>query len=90
MHPIVRDEVYLIGYEAIRNAYMHSAGSRLHVELTYGDYFSLRIRDNGSGIDPSIAVSGKAGHFGVPRCASEQHASERDLPSRLPRTQEPR
>src|SRR5580704_262903 len=23
-------------------------------------------------------------------CASEQHASERDLPSRLPRTQEPR
>ena len=26
----------------------------------------LRISDNGSGIDPSIAVSGKAGHFGVP------------------------
>jgi signal transduction histidine kinase/ligand-binding sensor domain-containing protein len=66
MHPIVRDEVYLIGYEAIRNAYMHSAGGRVHVELTYGDYLSLCIRDNGSGIDPSIAVSGKAGHFGVP------------------------
>jgi ligand-binding sensor domain-containing protein len=66
MHPIVRDEVYLIGYEAIRNAYMHSAGSRVHVELTYGDYLALCIRDNGSGIDPSIAVSGKAGHFGVP------------------------
>jgi signal transduction histidine kinase len=66
MHPIVRDEVYLIGYEAIRNAYMHSAGSRLHVQLTYGDYLSLSIRDDGTGIDPSIAVAGKAGHFGVP------------------------
>jgi signal transduction histidine kinase/ligand-binding sensor domain-containing protein len=66
MHPIVRDEVYLIGYEAIRNAYMHSAGSRLHVQLTYGDYLSLSIRDDGTSIDPSIAVAGKAGHFGVP------------------------
>ena len=65
MHPIVRDEVYLIGYEAIRNAYMHSAGSRLHVQLTYDDYLSLSIRDDGTGIDPSIAVAGKAGHFGV-------------------------
>ena len=66
MHPIVRDEVYLIGYEAIRNAYMHSAGSRLHVQLTYGDYLSLSIRDDGTGIDPSIAVAGRDGHFGVP------------------------
>jgi signal transduction histidine kinase len=65
MHPIVRDEVYLIGYEAIRNAYMHSAGSRLHVQLTYDNYLSLSIRDNGTGIDPSLAVAGKAGHFGV-------------------------
>src|SRR5262249_5259092 len=28
MHPIVRDEVYRIGYEAIRNAYQHSKGRR--------------------------------------------------------------
>src|SRR6267154_5754008 len=36
MHPIVRDEIYRIGYEAIRNACMHSGASRLEVELRYG------------------------------------------------------
>ena len=30
MHPIVRDEVYRIGYEAIRNACAHSQASQLH------------------------------------------------------------
>ena len=31
MHPIVRDEVYRIGYKAIRNACVHSQAARLHV-----------------------------------------------------------
>jgi signal transduction histidine kinase len=35
MHPIVRDEIYRIGYEAIRNACMHSGASQLEVELRY-------------------------------------------------------
>jgi signal transduction histidine kinase len=34
MHPVVRDEVYRIGYEAIRNACKHSGGSRLEVALS--------------------------------------------------------
>jgi signal transduction histidine kinase len=34
MHPIVRDEVYRIGYEAIRNAYAHSQAAHLRVDLT--------------------------------------------------------
>lgn len=66
MHPIVRDEVYLIGYEAIRNAHAHSSGSRIDVGLWYGDDLALSVRDNGSGIDPAIANSGKEGHFGLP------------------------
>ena len=65
MHPIVRDEVYRIGYEAIRNACIHSAGSRLHVELGYLDDLALRVSDNGRGIDPDLAEKGKGGHFGV-------------------------
>jgi signal transduction histidine kinase len=36
MHPVVRDELYRIGYEAIRNARTHSRGSRLDIALTYG------------------------------------------------------
>jgi signal transduction histidine kinase len=66
MHPIVRDEVYRIGYEAIRNAYKHSQASRLDVELRYAQDLALRVRDNGIGIDPSTAARGKDGHFGLP------------------------
>jgi signal transduction histidine kinase len=65
MHPIVRDEVYRIGYEAIHNARMHSAASRLEVELRYGDDLALRVSDSGTGIDAAIADSGKDGHFGL-------------------------
>ena len=65
MHPVVRDEIYRVGYEAIRNACMHSKGSRLEVELTYGHDLVLRVKDNGIGIDPRIGDHGKAGHFGL-------------------------
>jgi signal transduction histidine kinase len=62
MHPIVRDEVYRIGSEAIRNAEMHSLGTRLEVELSYEQDLALRISDNGRGIDPTAI---KDGHFGL-------------------------
>jgi signal transduction histidine kinase/ligand-binding sensor domain-containing protein len=65
MHPIVRDEVYRIGYEAIRNACVHSQATQLRVELSYAQDVSLRICDNGLGIDPDIMHRGKAGHFGL-------------------------
>ncbi len=65
MHPIVRDEVYRIGYEAIRNAYLHSQATRLEVELCYEQDLTLRVRDNGVGIDPAVVSTGKEGHFGL-------------------------
>jgi signal transduction histidine kinase len=65
MHPIARDEVYLIGYEAIRNACMHSGGTQVIVELEYGQDLRLRIRDNGHGMSQEILQFGKAGHFGL-------------------------
>lgn len=65
MHPIVRDEVYRIGYEAIRNACTHSEASRLDVELTYAHDLSVRVSDNGKGMDPVVADRGKEGHFGL-------------------------
>jgi signal transduction histidine kinase len=65
MHPLVSDEVYRIGYEAIRNACLHSGASRLTVELSYVDGLSLRIKDDGKGIDPDVAGTGKSGHFGL-------------------------
>ena len=65
MHPIVRDEIYRIGYEAIRNASSHSGASQLEVELRYAKGLTLRVSDNGMGIDPAIADMGKDGHFGL-------------------------
>ena len=65
MHPIVRDEIYRIGYEAIRNACAHSGASRLEVELRYARDLTLRVDDNGTGIDPAIADRAKDGHHGL-------------------------
>jgi ligand-binding sensor domain-containing protein/signal transduction histidine kinase len=64
VHPVVRDEVYRIGYEAIRNACIHSGARRLEIELTYARDLTLRVSDNGTGIDPA-AARGKDGHFGL-------------------------
>lgn len=65
MHPVVRDEIYRIGYEAIRNACAHSGADRLEVSLDYLHDLTLRISDNGKGIDTEIVEQGKEGHFGL-------------------------
>ncbi|AXC10169.1 Membrane associated, signal transduction histidine kinase-like ATPase [Acidisarcina polymorpha] len=65
LHPIVRDELYRIGHEAILNAKAHSHGSYLEIGLTYGHDLTLHVRDNGVGIDPSYAMSGREGHHGL-------------------------
>ncbi len=65
MHPVVRDEIYRIGYEAIRNACAHSGGDRLEVMLEYAHDLTLRVSDNGGGIDSEIVEQGKDGHFGL-------------------------
>jgi signal transduction histidine kinase/ligand-binding sensor domain-containing protein len=65
MHPVVRDEVYRIGYEAIRNAFHHSGGTEVQVVLSYTHSLELIVRDDGKGIDPDIAVKGKPSHFGL-------------------------
>ncbi len=65
MHPIVRDEVYRIGYEAIRNSCAHSQATQLQVELSYAEDLVLIVRDNGIGIDPGVIGRGKEGHFGL-------------------------
>lgn len=65
VHPVVRDEIYRIGYEAIRNACTHSGADRVDVTLAYGHELTLRVSDNGTGIDAAIVEKGKDGHFGL-------------------------
>ena len=65
MHPIVRDEVYRIAYEAIRNACMHSGGKHVNVELGYGRDLTVRVRDDGNGMDSDTRIKGKESHYGI-------------------------
>jgi signal transduction histidine kinase len=65
MHPVVRDEIYRIGYEAIRNASTHSKASRLHVGLKYGQDLAIAVGDNGVGIPQSTINGGTNGHYGL-------------------------
>jgi signal transduction histidine kinase/ligand-binding sensor domain-containing protein len=65
LHPLVRYEAYQIGDEAIRNAWAHSKGSRLEIELKYANDLVLRVSDNGVGMDAAVASQGKEGHFGL-------------------------
>ncbi len=65
LHPIVRDEIYRIGYEAIRNAFAHSRGTRLEIRLDYTSDLTLVVADDGIGIDPLVSEKGKDGRFGL-------------------------
>jgi len=68
LHPILRDEVYRLAVEALRNAFRHAAAQNVEVEIRYDEkYFRLRVRDDGKGI-PSDVLSGdgREGHYGLP------------------------
>jgi signal transduction histidine kinase/ligand-binding sensor domain-containing protein len=68
LHPILRDEVFKIAAEALRNAFRHSLGKRVEVEIRYdNEEFRLRIRDDGKGIDPAVLEAKTTeGHYGLP------------------------
>jgi len=67
MNPIVRDEVYRIATEGVRNAIRHANARQIEVEIRYAEHhLRLRIGDNGTGIDPAILDHDhKAGHWGL-------------------------
>jgi signal transduction histidine kinase len=68
LNPILRDEIYRIAREALRNAFRHARAQKIEAEITYSDSeFLLHVRDDGGGIDPEIASQGaRAGHWGLP------------------------
>jgi signal transduction histidine kinase len=66
LHPIIRDEAYRIGREALANAFRHSHASKIEVELEYSTrHLRILVRDDGSGIDQEVLQTGKDGHWGL-------------------------
>jgi signal transduction histidine kinase/ligand-binding sensor domain-containing protein len=66
LRPLIRDEVYRIGREALANAFRHSHASVIETVLDYTqDCFRIVVRDNGRGIDAEVQRSGREGHWGL-------------------------
>jgi len=68
LDPAIHDDVYRVAREAIRNAFRHARPSRIEAEVTFEKaHFSIRISDDGIGIDAQILEQGRRdGHWGLP------------------------
>ena len=66
LRPVIQDEVYRIGREALLNAFRHSNAKNISIEVKYRSH-SLRVvvRDDGCGIEPQLLEAGRDGHFGL-------------------------
>jgi signal transduction histidine kinase len=67
LHPILRDDLYRITAEALRNAFHHACARRIEVEVRYAPrQVRVRVRDDGTGIDASVrSQEGRRGHWGL-------------------------
>jgi signal transduction histidine kinase len=82
LDPILRDDIYRIAREALRNAFSHAQASKIEAEITYGQrLFRLRVRDDGKGIDPKLLDVGRDGHWGLPgmRERAQQIGAQLDM-----------
>ena len=65
LNPIVRDEVYSIAREALRNAFTHACATHIDAEITFDKHLlRLRIMDDGKGMAPEVE-QGCSGHYGL-------------------------
>ena len=66
LSPLIQQETYRIGRQALLNAFCHSGAKRVECELEYTDQdLQMRVRDNGSGMDPQVLHNGREGHWGL-------------------------
>jgi len=66
LHPIIRDEAYRIGREALANAFRHAQATKIEIELEYASrHLRILVRDDGAGIDSEVLQSGRDGHWGL-------------------------
>jgi signal transduction histidine kinase/ligand-binding sensor domain-containing protein len=65
---VVHDEAYRIAREAVCNAYQHAKAGHIETQVTFGDAdLTIRVRDDGIGVDPHILACGqRPGHWGLP------------------------
>jgi signal transduction histidine kinase len=66
--PGIRDEIYRMAREILRNAFRHAQARRIEAEILFDDdQLRLRVRDDGKGMDPQLLKEGRRpGHWGLP------------------------
>jgi signal transduction histidine kinase len=66
--PVLRQEIYCIVREALRNAHGHARARSIEAEITYDErLLRVRVRDDGVGIDLKLlGEAGRTGHWGLP------------------------
>jgi signal transduction histidine kinase len=64
LDPVVRDQVYRIGREALRDAFARAQGGFIEAAVSFGQQdFSLHIRDDGAGVNTdALALKDQPGH----------------------------
>ena len=57
----------IVAREAFRNSCRHAQARHIEAEIDYGEaVFTLRVRDDGAGIEPELLTGGRrSGHFGL-------------------------
>lgn len=67
LKPRIHDEIYAIAREALFNASRYAEAGRIVLELDYApDSFTLRVLDNGCGLDDAVSNTGhRPGHWGL-------------------------
>lgn len=66
LHPLVRDEIYRIGCEALINALRHAHATRIETVIEYGKrHIRIVVRDDGRGMEAPVLRGGRQGHWGL-------------------------
>jgi ligand-binding sensor domain-containing protein/signal transduction histidine kinase len=66
LHPMIRDEVYRIGREALINAFRHSGAAHIEVGVErQRRRLRVLVRDDGKGMDEEVLRTGRDGHWGL-------------------------
>jgi signal transduction histidine kinase len=60
LHPVIRDEIYSIGREALINAFRHAQAQHIEVKLEYLSHgLRLLVQDSGVGFDSDVLRYGR-------------------------------
>ena len=66
LHPIIRDEVYCVGREAVVNAFRHARARAVAVEIEYSARrLRVLVRDDGCGIAARVLAASREGDCGL-------------------------